>query len=358
MAMAKLSQSSYRLMPGNEICEKTLREIGKNVHQHLSINEQEPDVSSERPENFFRDVLTTAGSPQISTAHGAAACNALSACLDWATHKGHHEIRSLVFSGSTFRACLDVYYERAETTKSKPLKQLLISITNLLSRNPQPELQERLRNDALSQAQDEVLNEADTTTVRSALQVIDCFLHKELVTSSNLLFLFGDGAKEVDAADRPDDGEASGKISTHGRSAQGFVFACIEWLAYPNVAPIASRLISSLLSKLPLSHTSAIGSHTHDYFGTQGWFAAIKEFLAKKPELLDVFDDNLLEKIIQSNDRSLSQILESLPITQIIRGEIRDLGDTDLYLSLICLRQGFRLGKDDSRPEGTYTFRI
>ena len=357
MGMAERSQSSYRLMPGNEICEKTLREIGKNVHQHLSISEQASDGSSGRTENLFHDVLMTAGSSQISTTHGAAACNALSACLDWATHKGHPEIRSLVFSEPIFRACLDVYYERAETTKAKPLKQLLISTTNLLSRNPLPELQERLRNDALLQAQGEVLDKADTTTVRSALQVIDCFLHKELITSSDLLSLFGNGAKEVDATNRQNDGEASRKISTHGRSGRDFVFACIEWLAYPNVAPIASRLVSSLLSKLPFSPTLDIGSRTYDSLGTQGWFAAVKDFLTKKPELLDVFEDNLLQKLIQSNDH-LSQILQSLPITQIIQGEIRDLTDTDIYLSLICLRQGYRLRKDDSRSEGTYTSKI
>ena len=335
----------------SEISETSLREIGKNVGQYVRKNLSASKTSMEDVDNFLFKILNTVSSPTISTTHGAAACNALSAFFDWAIRKGDPDVRALVFSEATFRAGLEAYFQKAETVKAKPLKQLLSSLLSLISRNPNTEVQKLLKTFAVLEAITSIYSRGDISVVKSSMQILEFMLQQSLVSSCDVFATWRDISSARDDS-RLGDGNDASLYSDEYQSAREFIFACLEFLSYPNVASVVSRLVSSLIA---FSQTGTITGNEKgievQYNGLH-WFDTIKGRLVTRPDLFDAFEENVLPALLKSNILSRRDIIKALNLQMIEHGDLQNLDHAEIHLALICIRHLIRYDTGKSTLEG------
>ena len=323
-----------------ELSEASLREIGRSIDHlvpQLLLRSRRP---SSEVIKAFSSVLRTAGSPTLSTSHSAAACNALTAFLEWAIRKGDADVQALIFSETVFIDSLEVYYQRADTTKAKPLKQLLVSLAGLVSRNPAPHAQKQLKAIAVSRAVSSIHSQVDISLVKSSMQILDYLLRKPLISISDVLVAWRDVHENFQSA------------KSFRDSAQDLIFACFEWLPYPTVASVVGRLVASLVA----SSRSTNAFHAEDWtWGPdQGLhcFDIILSQLDTRPDLFHACEENVLPVLLQSGTLSRNEILTVLPNQLVEQGTTENLSDARIHLALTCVKHLVRFDKRHGAGEG------
>lgn len=331
-----------------EISEASLRELGRNVDQYIRRYVVTSKISLQEVREFLFAILRTANSPTISTTHGAAACNALSAFFDWAIRKGHSDVQALVFSEATFSSGLEVYFQRADATKAKPLKQLLVSLASLISRNQSVEAQNHMKTLAVSKAVTSISYQGDISFVKSSMQVLEFMLQKSLISSCDVFAAW----KDLSSASFETHLASSNDVPNRGKSPHGFIFACLEFLPYPNVASIIGRLVSSLLASLQTDSMNDTEEGTGERYDGLRWLDAMKRYLVIRPDLFDAFEENVLPALLESGTLSRNNIINTLPLQLIEHGELRSLDHSEIHLALICIRHLVRHDKGQDTREG------
>ena len=337
----------------DEILEGKLREISKNITSYVQKRSRALSSTREQVQGILSEIIDTAGSPNLSITHGAAACNALSAILEWATSKGSSEVQAVVFSRATFISCLEVYYQRAETTKAKPLKQLLSSVTNLMVRCNDPLYQKRCKEIALAKAVAVIhSSQSDIPYVKSSMQIIDYLLRKSLVSTSDISSIWVI-ERRADMEDTFAKDYVPGRNEFYEVVIQETVLACLKWLPYPNIAPNVGCLISSLILSSQSDSSVVIGDRASEFHRSEQWLVLIRRYLAQRHDLLDAFGDTVLPNLLETGAIPPSTFLETLPVGAIERGDVTNIDDMDLQLTLICIKYLLKNKGGRNEAEGT-----
>lgn len=134
---------------------------------------------------LHQDLLRTANSTRLSPAHGSASLNALCGFIEQCSSSSIPELRNISFTPTAWIKAFDIFLERSERHKAKPMRRLLLKITDILSKHSQDDAKRLLTEYAVSRAIGAICTHQDIASVKPAIQALEHLIHKGVITAGN-----------------------------------------------------------------------------------------------------------------------------------------------------------------------------
>lgn len=289
----------------------------------------------------LQEVLNTFKSPGVSSAHAAAAVNALCALIDRLRSSERLHVSSECLSEEFQAELFSAYLQRSDNLNAKPARRLLTTATNLALSSSDGFLQ-KLRSDILTDCLDALVGSSLIISVRASLQVLDHFFDKLLMTAYDILLMDSD----VHSFSKTKLGAAQTQHSVKNLqdAATQFTLQVFAWVRFPDCAPVISRFLprffDSLDSYFSQSLTKGDGGDNH-------WLPSVKLALERDPDLLEKFEQHVIPGLLSLKSTNLRHFKESDSFRNVLSGNYGRIEDADLQICLLVAKLSDRLDRND-----------
>lgn len=289
-------------------------------------------------------IIHTAASAKLSLAHGAAAWNALYGFLELSSLSSDARLRELSFASKTWIGIFELFLSRSQNAKTKPLKQFLQTLTKLLSKQPDPAVQLSLKEHAVTSTIAMITGQNDFSLVKPAFQVLEHFLHKGVIGSFDIIREVAricTIGTESNTFNVRISREESGELNPESLSSiqtltltEAFALRVFEWLKYPDIAPIAGRLLQSFFKHSQDSKISDCPPNNKAPL----WVAPLREFVDNEPSLFETCEAHVLPGLLDLSFDDTLAFLETLPVQSLQKGNVESLTLHEIQLCLSVLK--------------------
>lgn len=238
----------------------------------------------------LEDVLSTAQAVNVSATNRAAACNLLCAIVERCQASTFEKISALIWLNDIWMRLFNVYLDRSDSAKAKPMRQLLVVLTNTLLQCPRKVLKQTTRNDALFKLFDILFRESDYSRVKPASQALAYFITKRLFSVDDMLDLFDERCPE-EAGDVVNGGD-------HRDHAQYFLDGLFNWVLHNDVAPATGNLISVFLTQAREQRAERL-SRAKSTTGLPSWVKPFETSIRRAPHMIQNFKNYVLPDIFR-----------------------------------------------------------
>lgn len=286
----------------------------------------------------------TVASANLSLAHGSAAWNALYGFLELCSVSSDARLRELSFASKTWIGVFELFLSRSQNAKTKPLKQFLQTLTKLLSKQPDPAVQLSLKEHAVTSTIAMITDQNDFSLVKPAFQVLEHFLHKGVIVPFDIIREVAricTIGTETNIFNVRILREESGELNPASLSSiqtlnltEAFALRVFEWLKYPDIAPIAGRLLQSFFKHSQDSKISGCPPKSKAPL----WDAPLREFIDNEPSLFETCEAHVLPGLLDLSFDDTLAFLETLPVHALQEGNVESLTVLEIQLCLSVLK--------------------
>ena len=334
-----------------ELPEDVLRQLSKDLTFLLPSTGDIVERSALlRVRGFLGALLRTAGSSNLSLTHGAAALNALCGFLDQCQTSSVGHINALGFSAETWTEAFDVYLNSSEKNKAKPVRRLLLTLTNLLLKHPVEDTKLLLTKDATSIAVRAICKQHDLASIKPAIQTLECFVSRGLIRATDIFLSYNpnDSAAQIKGQDGitilSEQVKSSGFVQAQSsESVENFTLSVLEWVRYPDCAPAVGRFLPIFFASLAADWSRAAKSLNE---GQPLWISPVKLALERHPDLLEVVENHLLPGLLRLSLADREAFSNTLPFNDITQARSGMHSVADIQLCLLTARISLDLGLD------------
>ncbi|MCJ1386583.1 hypothetical protein MMC17_009709 [Xylographa soralifera] len=123
------------------------------------------------------------------------------------------------------------------------------------------------------------------------------------------------------------------------------LLAMERWMRYADTGPAAGRLILALIGGIN-DATNLVDSLASLNFSSLAatWIKPVLDAVHRRPELIENLEQHLLPELLRMNLSHTEELLRTLPIEELCRGNIGRLTEEDLRLCLVVIRVVEELG--------------
>lgn len=184
-------------------------------------------------QKLIAPVLETADLPELETGHRAAASNALCAIIEKVQASGNEYARNAILDDSIWLRIFDIYLQRSGDAKGKSMRQILLLLTSVVTKDPTPRSFE-LRTRASATFLAVICQRQDRVKVKPALQGLAHFLLRDVVSIQQLVELYaslsGPSSRSVEVA-----------------TSQSVLKAFLAWVVHHDTALSSGHLVKNFL---------------------------------------------------------------------------------------------------------------
>jgi hypothetical protein len=332
--------------------------------------EDSPRNRLQKISRIWQDLLTTTKSTAVTDRHLTAACNALCVFLECACSSPLQYVRDFGMARETWLQCFGAILESFEEGKVKPMRQVLITLANILAHNPDHDVSSSIRKDILIQMTSIILL-GETGHVKAALVAMELFIrkvfsfhevlqcieycvHSRQVEWSRRLAAFG---VEKAVSDLPVSASLSdtGSVEPDYRTTIAFVLsilmallsrdtqsAAIALYKTYSTALIASGKGYHIYSVSTLKKGERLGAgHVDNHLraNQSRWIVLVQTFLEVYPAALTPFTDFLFPAVFKHDPNGYKEYADTL-----------HKDDSSLINLLAVIQVGCHIGLENSKP--------
>ncbi|KAF2657203.1 hypothetical protein K491DRAFT_756956 [Lophiostoma macrostomum CBS 122681] len=323
------------------VAESTLRELARDVPRIFAtdLTRSGADTGLNRILNLFDAVLETAERTDLAPVHRAATCNTLCALIDNCQASTKEHVRDAVLEDVIWLRTFRVYLDKSDNAKGKSMRQMLMSLTNVLLQQARGRALD-LRDMAILTFLDIICQRNDRLTVKPALQGLSHFLQKDLVSTSDLVNLY--------RRTMPQCVEVSGNAP---EILQDILASFLQWIVHHDTALSAGHLVKNYLIRVRRI-TSDPATHLPLWIepvanALRQWLDRVQEFrthvfphcfLPNVEEYIHFLAYLHFDRYIQTQDSALL----SVPDTESILSQTDD--SEEFQMVLAAIQSGKELG--------------
>ena len=287
----------------------------------------------------MQDLLQTASSTELSLKHGATALNALCGFLEQCSTSSEYRVQALSYKAETWTRAFNIFITNSDNNKPKPLRWLLLTLGRLIASHPVDADKDLLLGAAVCTASRAIRKKQDTADVKPAIQVLEHFLTKNLISAAeiaqvkkpeDLRFCRNASANEDNQSHDTQQGQVN-------QSVQKFALSALEWVQYPDCAPAVGRFLPVFFASLEESQSNS-AVHISKEAVRPLWTSPVKQYLERHQGLLEVFGIHVLPGLLRLGPTHVNAFLKLLPFESIQRGNIGLSSITDIHLCLLVAK--------------------
>ena len=274
-------------------------------------------------QSLHQGLLRTANSTRLSFAHGAAALNALCGFIEQCNVSSVRQLRDLSFSSAAWTKAFNIILERSERHKSKPLRRLLMTLTEILSKHEQDDVKLSLIEHVVTRATRAICGQPDTASIKPAIQALEHFIHAGLISAQDVvkyaIEISGVSQAISEAGMGPlVEGETESNSIQREKSVEEFAMSVLGWVQFPDCAPAAGRFLSIFFQSLNAETSNqAVSDETVPL-----WINPVKQTINLHPELFEELEHHVLPGLLTLNPTDTCAFLRTLPLRDITRGNV------------------------------------
>ena len=296
-------------------------------------------------EHTFRKALQTARSAKLSLTHGGAVWSFLSGFLELGSLSTDQSLRDVCLSSSTWVEIFELYLSRSQNAKPKPAKQVLLTLTKLLSKLSDKAVREHLKDYVIGSTVTIVCEHGESSSVKPAFQVLEHFLRKEVFNSSDIISEMArmslalgnfNSSKDCSAALRSSFLSSLSPLQ-YLSFVKSFASSVLRRVRFPDITPVASRLL--LFFFKPGQHPLILRNEDKSsYFKPPVWLVPIREAIKEEPALLEICETYLLPGLLRLSSADAMAFLDTLPYDDLKEGKAGSHPASDIQLCLMTLK--------------------
>lgn len=253
-------------------------------------------------------------------------------------------LRELGFSSETWIEVFQIFLSRSPNTKAKSSKQVLHTLTKLLSKQPKAGVRQCLKESVIYSVVMMICEQEDYSSVKPAFQVLEHFLNKEVVESFDILSQMAQRGGLKNGSYPTNMSREEQQLFEPLYLSQSEIVSLIEaftshilnWLKYPDIAPLAGRLLSSFFKAFQ-GHPTKDGDTKHPECKLPLWVTPIKEVVRREPFLLEICETHVLPNLLAISSTDTAAFLDTLPVQDLRGGRSGSHTVSDIQLCLSTL---------------------
>lgn len=257
-------------------------------------------------------LLYTAGLPNLTPSHRAAACNLLCAIIERCQVLDSQYLHEAVLSDRIWPKLLTIYLDRSDSAKGKSVRQVLLTLTGILLRCQSPrslDWQEK----ATATFVHIICQRQDRLKVKPALQGLAYFIQKDIATIPQLVDIYSKSSNDFS------------NNFTKGATTQSLLEVLLSWVVHHDTSLSAGHLIRNFLAQLRrTSHQDPSGTSQS---AAAIWVVPVVECLRAWPERIQEFKTHVFPHCFLPNIEEYLYFLSYLNLARHV----------DLKDSLPCL---------------------
>ena len=291
--------------------------------------------------SLYPRLLKTAESPTLTPAHGAAAMNALCGYIEQGCISAIPSFSQKCFSLTTWKEICNLFFERSENNKPKPMRQVLLTLMHMRSQNPDQKARACETEYASSKAIDIITCGVACSSGKPAFQILEHFLSKGTITALEALSLIKDDQSIPQSRHSSKAFHGGSNADPLGRSdpawanqMQSFISDILSWIHYPDTAAAAGRLLSTFLTSLqlfPQEHALNKGS------GLSMCIDIAKQTLKEHADWFEPMKSYVIPGLFATQPHGTLALLQSMPLLELSEGSVGKLSDADIEICMLSV---------------------
>lgn len=294
----------------------------------------------------WQSLQQTLSTPSIPPQHTAAACNAVSAFIDAAVGSQNEDTQQLALSSEIWLSIFDVFLNRYEDVKPRPLRQNLASLTTILAKKYQGAQRAKIQTAILDATLPSIVLGEPRSRLKGSLACLEVFIRKRAILPSELVRIVrvwllqhrGEWAplfeKDWDALshDIPNPESALHSELSEELAAKVFFFALLTRTNNRAMAGTAGGMMSALLRNMKQESSAQQSS--------QVWVAPVRHMLLQNPDSVEWLSVQILEPLFTVDPVGFVAFVESLPLRSLMTGDMTDAAESEYMLLFLSLQIG------------------
>ena len=288
---------------------------------------------------MLEDVIHTASSSRLSPAHSAAALDALCGFLEQCSASSEQRFQRLSYMVETWTRAFNVYLSRSDSSKSKPLRRLLVTLTSLVVKHPVDTEKILLLGISTCTATRAIRKQDGFADIKPAIQALEYLLRVGLIDAAEIAQIKSseDLALARMKAMNSDTQTSDAQQEQINESAQNFVHSVLKWMHYPDCAPAIGRFLPLFFKSLEESQSDSAAQPSKDGV-LPLWISPVKQTLKRYQELWEVLEIHILPGLLRLGPANLKAFLETLPFESVQCGNIGSSNVSDIQLCLLVAK--------------------
>ena len=278
--------------------------------------------------------MRTAASIELSATHSTAVLNGICGLLDQCSTSSNPILHAIPFTIQSWEGAFQVFITSLDNYKTKPLKRLLLTLTNLILKHPTEEVKFTLIGHAICCATKAIRNQDASFSVKASIQLLEHFLSRGIVDAYEIVSI---RTSQEFKESRMDLAAWSSDVSERGDTVEEFVLSILDWVQYPDCAPAVGRLLATLFDSLRGDQNQK-ARHGVLSGATPSWISPVKMSLARHQGLLEIYESHILPGLLRLSNQNRESFLNTLPLIDIQKGNLGKQAVADILLCLLVAR--------------------
>lgn len=317
----------------------------------------------------FKSLLETFSLEAISQPHIAAVCNALSAFLDAGSVSENEKTKRLVLSSDTWLSIFEIYLDRFEYAKPKPMRQVLLSLAKLLTTSQTQESHEsrvfleRIGNAAIPSI---VVGEP-RSRLRASLVALEILIRRKAISPLQIIpmvrgWLLNHHRRWRHVLEEDyktlgltfsqfnDESFSEGAVEAqldHVMVARVLVQGLLTQSSNADVASLAGSIITLFLQRIRENTVAQRLLTTKEQSLSSIWTIPAKRIMLQNLDSLDQLSNYILQPLFTVDPDGFHSFISQLPLQSLITGDMADAPSEEFILLFAALQTGKKVGLVD-----------
>ena len=294
--------------------------------------------------SLYPRLLRTVDTSRLSCSHAAAATDALCGFLKMGSISSHDGLNGLCLDLRTWKDVFSVYLRSSQTRKSKPARQLLLTLMHLRSKNPDSHDKIAEIDFASIQAAQIICSADQTASVKSAFQTLEYVLSNCLISALGIIRLVaqiqtsqaGSFLRVVLSTPRDQHRvllESDALDSASMEVFQSFIYDVLIWLHYPDTAAAAGRLVSAFIKSF---RSSLPGEANMATSALSICIRLLVCLLNDQPHMRNVIKNSVLPELLRLHHADVMAILEPMRLLNMSPTNIGQMCNAEIEIRLLA----------------------
>ena len=256
------------------------------------------------------------------------------------------QIRNLLLAPSICVIVFDTLLVTASTHKTKPMKQVIITLAKVISQIPDETKRATLVHHVIAAAVSMIHRSSGSFSVKLLFHALDHFIDKGIIDAPHLVWQYAvqnlPRSGECTLFTRPQSPEQDNSMELakvlEVSQVEDLISDILDWARYPDTSSIAGGLLVTLCKSLR--------NYPHLKWSTDCsaprpslWAGPVTKALQKEPFLLEIFGLAILPGLLRVDHCDTKTFLNALPLKELQQGKALGISAVDIGVSLLTLKE-------------------
>lgn len=314
--------------------------------------------SCRKVDRLWQCLFKTFSTPSISHDHTTTSCNTLSAFLDAAIVSKNEKTRQLVLNHETWLSVFEVFLDRFEDTKPKPMKQILASLVKVLAKQHQQEGSGPIVPRIVEETIPSIVLGEPRSRRKPSFVSLEVFIRKNAILPSELVALVESWllknherwvpvlqddcvALSIDAPKFIS--RSLGDSESKATASKILILGLLSQAKNADFASSAGAAIAVFFQKVKTaSEKQAADEGTHGLVST--WVTPVKHVMLQNLDGLEFMSNQILYPLFSIDSRGFHLFIDNLPYKTLLAGDISEASSEEFMLLFTALQGAKKIG--------------